>query len=60
MHSTKKHLTRKLELDKLQVLDKETQSKIKGGFLFRMIDQSFCNLERFASLATGGNGDGDW
>lgn len=60
MNSTKKHLTQKLKHEKIQILDKKTQSKVKGGFLFWMIDQSFCNIERFASILSGGNGDGDW
>ncbi|MFK8009524.1 MAG: hypothetical protein AB8H03_24395 [Saprospiraceae bacterium] len=65
MNFTKnKKNTSKLESLKRYEITKEEQNKIEGGFLFRMafqvIDDTRCNIERFGSWATGGNGDGDW
>lgn len=41
-------------------LSKEEQQKVKGGFLFKMIDDIRCSFDRSFSRLTGGNGDGDW
>lgn len=42
------------------LLDSSEQKKLKGGFLFRMLDQVRCDIERVVSWSTGGNGSGDW
>jgi len=49
-------------------VQREAQKEMKGGFLFRMIDNTRCEIERVFGRGFGfrrgrrgnGNGDGDW
>ena len=41
-------------------INKKDQERIEGGFLFRLVNDVRCNIDRSFSLLTGGNGDGDW
>jgi len=53
---------RNSNLDKFrsESLNDNEKEATKGGFLFKMIDDFRCNLERRFSFSIGGNGDGDW
>lgn len=41
-------------------ISKADQKNVKGGFIFQLIDNIRCEVERGFSLWSGGNGDGDW
>jgi len=58
--SNKKNKTAKLTSFNNSKLTNDELLSTRGGFLFRMLDDIRCSLERSTSRLFGGNGDGDW
>jgi len=58
-NSTKTESFKKNDLKSYSISSTE-QKDIKGGFLFRTLDNVRCEFDRFSRSYIGGNGDGDW
>ncbi|MFK7810231.1 MAG: hypothetical protein AB8F74_20680 [Saprospiraceae bacterium] len=60
MKNQRKNYNSKLKsFDDISVSKKDLEN-VKGGFLFKMVDDVRCGLERSVSRLFGGNGDGNW